>query len=279
MSWTITPQYRGAAVSDPDAQAYLRAVETADGQPLEPAVALAVNNFVIGCKSDGTWTALKASCILSGARKKEGAFIDLKTATQILTNNGFADADYNRKTGLVGNGSSKYLNSNILASALGATSHALLAYGALTRNTGDATLLGRFNGTTGPSLISLDEWASYVNGRAFRSGTFLTVPIEFPVSTVTATATCMIGSRTSSTSATLFVDGVSITNTTNLSLSTAAQPLYVFALNINNTTPGAFSSSRVQIYAIFDSGLTSSQAGTLRANTTALINAFAAAIP
>jgi hypothetical protein len=277
MSWTITPQYRGAAVSDPDAQAYLRAVETADGQPLEPAVALAVNNFVIGCKSDGTWTALKASCILSGARKKEGAFIDLKTATQVLTNNGFADADYNRKTGLVGNGSNKYLNSNILANTLGATSHALFAYGALTRNTGNSILLGRYDGVNGPSLISLDEWAGYVNARAFRSGT--ATSSNFPVSSATAPATCIIGSRTSSTSATLFVDGVSIANTTNLSLSTAAQPLYVFALNVNNTSMDSFSSSRVQIYAIFDSGLTSSQAGTLRANTTALINAFAAAIP
>jgi hypothetical protein len=97
---------------DVDASAYLQAVMQADGLGLESAVQLAVNNFVVGCKNDGIWTAIKASCILAGARTLTGALVPLVGTAP--TNNGFVGigTDYNRKTGLVGNGSTKYLDSN-----------------------------------------------------------------------------------------------------------------------------------------------------------------------
>ena len=111
MSWVITGTYKGAAVSDADAQAYLRAVEQADNQgPLEQGVQQAVNQFVIGCKADGIWNAIKASCILAGARTLSGALTPLVGTAP--TNSNFVSGDYNRKTGLVGDGSTKYLNSN-----------------------------------------------------------------------------------------------------------------------------------------------------------------------
>jgi hypothetical protein len=109
MSWIITPTYDGL-VSDSDAAAYLAAVQAADGQLLEPATRQAINNFVIGCKQDGIWTAIKASCILAGARTLAGALVPL--AGTAPTNFNFVSGDYNRKTGLVGDGSTKYLNSN-----------------------------------------------------------------------------------------------------------------------------------------------------------------------
>jgi hypothetical protein len=98
---------------DEDAGNYIQAVETADTQALEPATRKAINNFVIGCKQDGIWTAIKASCILSwctdsclvrlcrwwGLRRLTFGFRGIGT-------------DYDRKTGLVGNGSTKYLDSN-----------------------------------------------------------------------------------------------------------------------------------------------------------------------
>ena len=39
---------------DTDAGNYIQAVEAADGQALEAATRQAINNFVIGCKQDGT---------------------------------------------------------------------------------------------------------------------------------------------------------------------------------------------------------------------------------
>ena len=95
---------------DTDAGNYIQAVEAADGQALEAGTRQAINNFVIGCKQDGIWNAIKASCILSGARTLSGALVPL--AGTAPTNNNFVSGDYDRKTGLVGDGSGKYLNSN-----------------------------------------------------------------------------------------------------------------------------------------------------------------------
>jgi len=107
----VTNSYSFIPVLDADAQVYINAVESADGQSLENEVKVAINNFVIGCKSDGIWSALKSSCILAGARTLSGALVPLVGSAP--TNFNFVSADYDRKTGLKGNGSTKYLNSNV----------------------------------------------------------------------------------------------------------------------------------------------------------------------
>jgi len=98
------------ALSDPDAMAYMTAVEIADGQPLESGIRTAINDFVVGCKADGIWDAIKASCILCCARTLSGALVPLKGTAP--TNFNFTPADYNRVTGLKGDGATKYLNAN-----------------------------------------------------------------------------------------------------------------------------------------------------------------------
>jgi hypothetical protein len=110
MSIIYINPYQFAAAYDPDAQSYITAVETADGQALEVGVKDAINDFVVGCKSDGIWSAIKASCILAGARTLDGALVPLVGGAP--TNYNFVAGDYNRETGLKGNGSTKYLDSN-----------------------------------------------------------------------------------------------------------------------------------------------------------------------
>jgi len=94
---------------DADAVAYIAAVEAADGQALETATRMAINSFVKGCKNDGIWPAIKASCILSGARTLTGALVPLVGAAP--TNFNFVAGDYDRKTGVLGSGG-KSINSN-----------------------------------------------------------------------------------------------------------------------------------------------------------------------
>ena len=101
---------RSVAGFDPAAAAYITAVEAADGQALETGVRDAINTFITGCKSDGIWSAIKASCILMGARTLAGALTPLAGAAP--TNNNFVSGDYSRRAGLKGNGSNKTLNSN-----------------------------------------------------------------------------------------------------------------------------------------------------------------------
>jgi hypothetical protein len=76
---------QSALPSDPDALTYLAAVAAADGAPVEVGVAVAVDDFIRGCKADpsGTpgrsnWDAIKASCILCGARTLAGALVPLR---------------------------------------------------------------------------------------------------------------------------------------------------------------------------------------------------------
>jgi hypothetical protein len=97
--------------TDADARAYIDAVRAADGQYMEGGVQRAIDAFIIGCKADSIWTPIKACCILMGARTLSGALTPLVGAAP--TNNGpFVSGDYNRKTGLVGDGTNKYLDSN-----------------------------------------------------------------------------------------------------------------------------------------------------------------------
>ena len=111
----LRPRASNANVaSDTDARAYIEAVRLADGQYMEPAVQLAVNAFVVGCKADGIWSAIKASCLLMGARTLSGALTPLVGAAP--TNNFFVSSDYNRKTGLAGDGLTKFLDTNRNAS-------------------------------------------------------------------------------------------------------------------------------------------------------------------
>ena len=121
MSLRINSDFNG--VTDPDAGAYIAAVEAADGnQLLEFAVGKAINDFVVGCKADGIWNAIKASCILAGARTLSGALVPLAGSAPTNINNNFVDSDYNRKTGLKGNGindsTGKRLNTNFAENAV-----------------------------------------------------------------------------------------------------------------------------------------------------------------
>jgi hypothetical protein len=98
-------------VTDSETLTYISAVETADGQALENEVKYAYEDFVLGCKADGIWSAIKASCILAGARTISGALVPLVGTAP--TNNNFVAGDYNRKNGLLGNGSTKFLGTNV----------------------------------------------------------------------------------------------------------------------------------------------------------------------
>lgn len=95
---------------DSEAASYLTSVESADGQSLESSVARAINQFVLDCKIRGIWSSIKSSCLLCGPRTLNGALVPLKGTAP--TNVNFLSSDYNRETGLKGDGSSKYINTN-----------------------------------------------------------------------------------------------------------------------------------------------------------------------
>jgi hypothetical protein len=94
---------------DLDASDYFARVEAA-GSKISEYNKVAVNDFIKGCKADGIWNAIKACCLLAGPDTLAGALVPLVGPAP--TNFNFVEGDYNRVTGLKGNGSTKYLNSN-----------------------------------------------------------------------------------------------------------------------------------------------------------------------
>jgi hypothetical protein len=96
---------------DSDALDYISRVEIVDGEELEPEIKTAINDFVVDLKSRDLWNKISAACIMAGARTLAGALVPLKGPNP--GNNAFTDSDYNRATGLKGDGEQKFLLSNV----------------------------------------------------------------------------------------------------------------------------------------------------------------------
>ena len=96
---------------DPDALAYFSRI-TAAGSSITDGNKLAVDAFIKGCKTDGIWSAIKACCLLAGPDTLAGALVPLVGAAPTNVGGLFIDSDYVRTTGLIGNGTTTYLDSN-----------------------------------------------------------------------------------------------------------------------------------------------------------------------
>ena len=101
-----------SVVTDADFNAYIAEVELIDSQTLETPIKDAIEEFYVGTKADGNYTALKAATLLMGAHTMLGSHVDMITATTVLNSFNFVDDDYSRITGLEGDGSTTYLDTN-----------------------------------------------------------------------------------------------------------------------------------------------------------------------
>ena len=262
MSWTISPTFRGqAVVSDADAQAYLRAVEVVDGQPLEAAVSSAVNSFVVGCKADGIWAAIKASCILAGARTLAGALVPLVGTAPANPSNVFVQADYDRKTGLVGNGTTKYLNTNYIFPASTQNNNHCAIWKNDTVSATNPYFIG--GGIVSPSvnILTVGQNGIYNNSAQALSATNSSVGLH--------------GTARSTSASTLFKrPGTATASASDTSLSVNGYGAYVFANNIAGTS-AQHTASRFTFYSVGEF----LSLDLLNARVTTLINALAVATP
>ena len=280
MSLIYINSYQFAAAAppsgyDPDAAAYIARVEGASGdnQALETAVKDAINAFVVGCKADGIWNAVKASCILAGARTLNGALQPLTGAAP--TPFAFVEADYNRKAGLVGNGSTKYLDSNRASNADPQNSVHIAVYlsTAGTTSTNRAHLSSQYisqnNDLT--DIVALNDNRLILRSRN-PNGTSANI-LASPAGSFTG---LMGTSRASSSNYNIRRNGIT-SNVSNalegISYAPSSTNYAVFARM--GSPPSLYSNARIAFYSIgehLDLAL-------LDARVTTLINAFAAAIP
>lgn len=248
-----------AVTYDTDAQTYITAVETADGQSLETSVRTAINNFVVGCKADGIWSALKTGCIMMGARTLGGAITPLVGSAP--TNNNFLSGDYDRKLGLKGNGSTKWLNANRAGNADPQTDqHFSACVSAASTN---AAVNAMIIGAATTDLLQVNS------GGTFRSRGISTAGIDTRNS-----ATFFGVARTASTAWTYRWGGTTFTGPTSAAGGSTASGFGVFARN-NAGTPQFYFDGRLSFYSIG----TSLTLATLNSRVSTLSAAIAAAIP
>jgi hypothetical protein len=219
---------------DSDARNYILAVEAVEG-PLEVGVKKVINNFIVGCKSDGIWTAIKASCLLAGPKTLNGALVPLVGTAP--TNFNFITADYDRKTGLLGDGSTKYLSSNRENNADPQNSKHLSVY-CTSGQTRDATryLIGSIAGVGGSFI------ATTTNTLAARIN-YGTVPTNI---STTALLTNLIGvTRPDSAGTNAILEG-SIIPTSNISTAPFAGNTTIFT----RADLSFYSNARIAFYSI-----------------------------
>ena len=246
---------------DEAALAYIAAVESADGATLEDAVKIAINSFVAGCKSDGIWNAIKASCILAGARSLSGALVPLVGAAPTSIN--FVSGDYNRKTGLVGNATTKYLNSNRAADADPQNNASLAIWVSTPATASNWYYLGALRSTPTPTVAS--GIATNV-GLGLRSSGL--------VSAGNRTGTGLAGvSRTASNSSNWRWAGATGTSA-SVSTGTYNGNIFVYGSNSNGVI-GVRSNGRLAFYSIGES----LDLALLDTRVSNLMTSLAAAIP
>jgi hypothetical protein len=248
---------KGWQPMDSDAAAYITAVETADTEPLEERTKIAIDNFVLGCKADGIWSAIKASCILAGARTLTGALVPLVGTAP--TNVNFVSGDYNRKTGLVGNQSTKYLDSNRANNADPQNNKSIAIYASSLPTAAVRPMLG------------LNRLNTEGAGASLIFNTFTRLH-DTASSSYTASTGFIAASRSNSSNYVTRNNNAS--TTISQASTTATSPSIVLFADTLQNAP-LHSDARLAFYSIGES----LSLALLDARVTDLINAFAAAIP
>jgi hypothetical protein len=248
---------KGWQPMDADAAAYITAVETADGQALEELTKIAIDNFVLGCKEDGIWSAIKASCILAGARTLDGALIPL--AGTAPTNTNFVSGDYNRKTGLVGDGSTKELKTGVLGASLPTDDFSLSIYVSVAGPSGRAQI------DAGRSAIGSSNIFSGGGSCTFRNR-------NSSPTTISSDPLGFVGSSRSTSSGYDY----RLNKATSFSSTASQTPSNTEFTVFNFTAPTySYSNARLAFYSIGEA----LDLAKLDARITDLITAFGVAIP
>jgi hypothetical protein len=180
------------------------------------------------------------------------------------TNNNFASGDYadtGSNGGLKGNGTTKYLDTGVAQNAVSGTSCHLSVSGAGFLTTTDNVSIGAFNGAAEnihDILHSGDVLGTGTMYCAYRPAAFtLGAP---KTANLQVNEIHLLGTKTSSTAATLYRGGNSVNSVNELTTPAfvSNRSYYVFALNSSGTAVG-HTPARLRMYSI-GAGINATQA-------------------
>ncbi len=224
--------FLGNIALEPETRTWKNLVEFADGQLLEDGVVTSVDRFVRLAKEFAIWDKIGACCLLAGARTLNGCLVPLKGTAP--SNIGFTGSDYNRKTGLLGNGS-KYLNSNQKANATPQDDNHVCAWKSDATSESNPYWVGAvLSGLTTAVIVGQNGF--YNNSSSFALSSSSVAGLH---GTARSSSGSFFYKRPNSTTA----------STSNASSGTVNLDHFIFAYNLAGTAT-AIASSRLAFYSI-----------------------------
>ncbi len=225
----------------PETRAYWNGIQGAGGTILMGSLQ-SIDRFVRNCQLTTLWSKLLEVMPLAGA-DLNSALIKLKhQGVQGMTAVNFVAGDYTEAGGLLGNGSTKYLNANFSTTLIPAACHMAAYVREDVPGTSARAVMGSDNATTQFWRIEATNPQSAV--RAALGGNV------FPFTPELWSKGWWYAERVNNSSMQLYkgtaqrgTDGTSVTPTT------PSQNLFLFALN-NNGTPGNYFNARASFFTI-----------------------------
>lgn len=236
-----------SATFDADAGDFFTRGEAAGGT-YSPTTKVAVNAFVVSAKANGYWDKLTRINLFCGDNLA-ACLVPLKVGggSATDTNNNFVAGDYSEATGLTGNGTTKYLNTGLLASALTANDTHLAVYNRTSGAVGGGHHIGALSG--GNTFFFLSPFTDGTVYSDEYNGT--TGRVTAAVSGITG---FVIGTRTTATSHVIYRNGTSAASNGTSGGTLPAFSFFVFASN-SGGSPTGFVSHNLAGYSI-GTGLT-----------------------
>ena len=255
--------FYGSAVRD-----YLDRVRAADGAGLERSVTNGINTYISGLitanmlgTSGGVISqaasTIKAHCILAGANTLSGCLVPVVGAAP--TNFNFVPADCLRKTGVKGNGTTKYLDSNRNNTADPQDSRHIAVYMTDVNTSNPSVIIGTSNITGRTSIVKVGAVT-----------TARLSALTAPANEISPVAGFLGGVRTSATAIAIRNNSINIAATL-ASEAPASETMGVFATGLGTN----LSNPRLAFYSIGES----LDLAILQSLQDQLMATFAAAIP
>ena len=240
---------------DPDAQAFFDRV-TAAGGTLSNTEKLAVDTLVKQMKLDGIWTKMKAIYPMVGASAAACAQ-NLKSSSFTGT---FTSGWTFASTGVTGNGTSAYMDTNLNASSILTNNNTHLSFYSRTQDTSlNAIDMGCYQPGTGEMVLT--HYYNAVSEKAFGAYVY---PAEAARSSVSNTLGLAIGTRTSLNNAKLYFTGSLLnTNTATITNSIPSASIAIGSSFRSDTLGPQQNSNRECAFASIGNGLTDTEAANL----------------
>lgn len=238
---------REAYINDFDfnARDYIFRVEAYEGQVLESGVRVEINKLISGLKTDNVWDKIVDGCLMAGPRTYSGAMIPLKANGKTGLFYNFTSSDYLRASGLLGDGATKYIDTQHILSQEPTGSQHMAVYITQTGNSASQYYMGAGNqSVTGSSAL----YASGSTSMFFKSRASGMADYQYLSPRTGFMATSRFNSA-------IWAARNDLVETPFIYIENGGQPANIYIFANNNTGSGAgnaqeYSNARIAMYSI-----------------------------